>query len=63
MKNDKDQMEANLNQLLETFNADDTELVTFLENPISYLEKLGVTALNDIDDDELRRRIQKHTER
>lgn len=57
------QNETDINLLLETFNADATELTAFLENPKRYLEMLGAENLDDISDDELRQMVQNHVER
>lgn len=54
--------EGNVNQLLETFNADATELAAFLENPKRYLEKLGAKNLNSYSDKELRQMVQNHVD-
>lgn len=62
MNQEKVQMEENINQLLETFNADDTEIAAFLENPKRYLEKLGAKNLEAISAEELRQMVQNHAE-
>lgn len=57
------QNETDINLLLETFNADASELTAFLENPKRYLEMLGAENLDGISDDELRQMVQNHVER
>lgn len=62
MPDNKQEMEVSINQLLETFNADDQELAAFLSDPKRYLEKLGAKNLSEISEDELRRMVQNHSD-
>ena len=63
MSTDRGRAEANMNQLLESFNADDTELAAFLENPKCYLKKLGAENLDNFSEADLRKMVQNHVER